>query len=99
MVEPLRYRGNEVILFHVLDPNELAPKFKDPVLLEDVEDQTAMEVSPDYARNEYREKMKAHMDALRDRARASGMDYYLLETNRPLDGALREYLTIREGRF
>ncbi len=33
VVEPLRYRGNEVVLFHVLDPNEIAPKFKDPVLL------------------------------------------------------------------
>ena len=60
VVEPLRYRGNEVVLFHVLDPNELAPKFKDPVLLEDVEDETAMEVSPDYARNEYRAKIDEH---------------------------------------
>ena len=31
VVEPLRYRGNEVVLFHILDPNELAPKFRDPV--------------------------------------------------------------------
>ena len=46
VVEPLRYRGNEVVLFHILDPNELAPKFRDPVLLQDVEDDTAMEVSP-----------------------------------------------------
>jgi hypothetical protein len=26
------------------------------------------------------------------------MDYYLLVTDRPLDGALREYLTIRQGK-
>src|SRR6266545_3684102 len=26
-VEPLRFRGNEVILFHVLDPQEIAPHF------------------------------------------------------------------------
>ena len=31
-VEPLRYRGNEVILFHVLDPQEIKPKFREPVL-------------------------------------------------------------------
>src|ERR1700704_1986547 len=64
VVEPLRYRGNEVVLFHVLDPNELAPKFKDPVLLQDVEDDTAMEVSPDYARNEYKAKIDEHMRML-----------------------------------
>ncbi len=98
-IEPLRFHGNEVILFHVLDPQEIKPELGSASLLIDLETGDQMEVTADYARNEYREKMKAHMDALRDRARASGMDYYLLETNRPLDGALREYLTIREGRF
>ena len=32
-VEPLRYHGNEVILFHMLDPQEIKPKFREPVLL------------------------------------------------------------------
>ena len=36
-VEPLRFRGNEVILFHVLDPQEIAPKFREPLLLIDME--------------------------------------------------------------
>ena len=36
-IEPLRYRGNEVILFHVLDPQEIKPKFREPVLLVDME--------------------------------------------------------------
>src|SRR5579883_878775 len=36
-VEPLRFRGNEVILFHLLDPQEIAPTFRSPVLLQDME--------------------------------------------------------------
>src|SRR5206468_4595434 len=45
-VEPLRYRGNEVILFHMLDPQEIKPKFRDPVLLFDLEETTrSLEVS------------------------------------------------------
>src|SRR5947199_59874 len=44
-VEPLRYRGNEVILFHMLDPQEIKPKFREPVLLVDMEHVTeALEV-------------------------------------------------------
>ena len=35
---------------------------------------------------------------LRESRAGAGMDYYLLVTDRPLDGALREYLTIRQGR-
>ena len=33
-VAPLKFRGNEVILFHVLDPQELKPKLKGPALFE-----------------------------------------------------------------
>jgi hypothetical protein len=35
---------------------------------------------------------------LRDGAQRAGMSYQLLVTDRPLDDALREYLTVREGR-
>jgi hypothetical protein len=35
---------------------------------------------------------------LRERAQGAGMDYFLLVTDRPLDSALGEYLTIRQGR-
>ncbi len=97
-IEPLRYRGNEVVLFHLMDPNELAPKFRDPVVLVDVEDQSAMEVSPEYARNEYRDKMGNHLKQLADKAASSGLEYVLMDTSKPLDEGLRNYLAIRQRR-
>jgi uncharacterized protein (DUF58 family) len=99
-VEPLRWRGNEVILFHVLDPQEIAPRFREPVLLVDMEHSgTALEVSPEYARNEYRKRIDAHIEALRSKARAAGLDYFMMDTSRPLDEGLREYLAIRRGKL
>jgi uncharacterized protein (DUF58 family) len=97
-VEPLRFHGNEVVLFHLLDPQEMRLDLREPVILVDLETQERLEVTPDYAKNEYRQKMDAHIADLRERTQAAGMDYYLLVTDRPLDGALREYLTIRQGR-
>jgi uncharacterized protein (DUF58 family) len=97
-IEPLRFHGNEVVLFHVLDPQEVHPVFREPTLLIDLETAERMEVTPDYARTEYRAKMTAHLDDLRTRARGGGIDYFLLQTDRPLDAMLREYLTIRQGR-
>ena len=97
-VEPLRWRGNEVILFHVLDPQEIVPKFREPVLLVDMEDaRAAMEVSPEYARHEYRAKIDAHIEALGSKARGAGLEYFLMNTGRPLDEGLREYLSVRRG--
>jgi hypothetical protein len=64
-----------------------------------METNEAIEASPDYARNEYAEKIAAHIEKLQSRAKAAGLDYFLLRTDRPLDAALREYFTLRQGRM
>jgi uncharacterized protein (DUF58 family) len=98
-IEPLRYRGNEVIMLHVLDPQEVKPKFAEPVILIDMETDDSIEVTPEYAQTEYREKMDRHMETLQQKARGAGIDYHRLVTDKPLDAALREYLGIRRGRM
>ena len=96
---PLRFKGNELVLFHVLDPEEIKPKLRHPVLLRDLETGQQMEVTPDYANKEYRQKMQAHLTDIEKRVKGAGMDYFLTDTSRPLDEALREYLAIRTGRL
>jgi uncharacterized protein (DUF58 family) len=98
-VAPLSYRGNDLILFHVLDPQEIRPKLKEPSLLVDMETEDAVEVSPEYAKEEYGAKIDAHISALRTKANAANIDYQLLPTDRPLDEAIREYFLIRKGRL
>ena len=98
-VSPLRSRGNELILFHVLDPQEIQPKLRGPVLLEDLETGAKMEVSPDYASHEYKGKMSAHLEDIKSRAAAADIYYFLVDTSRPLDSALCQYLAIRAGRL
>ena len=64
-IEPLRFHGNEVILFHILDPQEIKPRFRDPVLLVDMENEAqSMEVSPEYARSEYKRRIDSHISGL-----------------------------------
>jgi uncharacterized protein (DUF58 family) len=98
-VAPLRFRGCDLVLFHILDPQEIRPKLKEPMLLVDMETQDALEVSPEYAREEYSPKIDAHIESLKKKARASGIDYCLLQTDRPLDTGLREYFLVRKGRM
>jgi uncharacterized protein (DUF58 family) len=97
-IEPLRFRGNEVLLFHILDPRELRPDLGGSTVLIDLETRARIEVTADYAAKEYRDRIARHVDSLRDAAQRAGMSYQLLVTDRPLDDALREYLTVREGR-
>ncbi len=97
-IEPLRFYGNEVVLFHILDPEDVRPVMNGPAILVDLETQERLEVTPDYTKHEYRNKVEAHLTELRDRTQAAGMGYCRLMTDRPLDEALREYLTLRGGR-
>ena len=97
-IEPLRFRGNEVVLFHILDPDEIRPVLKSSAILVDLETDQKIEVVPEYAKTSYRAKVDAHIEALRSRARGAGMDYQLLITDRPLDAALRSYLALRKER-
>jgi uncharacterized protein (DUF58 family) len=96
-VASLRFRGNEVILFHILDPQEIRPAMKASALLVDLETNQRIEVIPEYTRTAYRARIDAHIEQLRSLARGAGMDYQLLVTDQPLDGALREYLTLRQA--
>jgi uncharacterized protein (DUF58 family) len=96
-IEPLRFHGNDVVLFHILDPEEIRPVLKGPALLVDLETDQQIEVIPEYTKTTYRAKMEAHIEQLRSRTRGAGMDYRLLVTDQPLDEALREYLTLRQA--
>ena len=96
-IEPLRFHGSEVVLFHILDPKEIHPDLRGPSILVDLETEQRLEVIPDYIRGPYRQKMDNHLEQMRDRTRAAGMGYHLLLTDKPLDKALTEYLSLRAG--
>ncbi len=95
-IAPLRFHGNEVILFHILDPQEIRPVMAGPAIFVDLETEQKLEVIPEYTKTSYRAKIDAHIEQLRSRSRAAGMDYQLLVTSQPLDLALREYLALRQ---
>ncbi len=98
-IEPLRQRGNDVVLFHVLDPQEIDPHFQGAQLFMDMESERKLEVSGDYLRGPYRDRVRKHLETIQSESRRTGLDYMLLSSDKPLDAALREYLTIRQGRF
>lgn len=96
-IGPLRSRGHEVVLFHVLDAQEIHPVLSSSAIVIDLETDEKIEVIPEYTETIYRTKVDAHIEQLRTHARAAGIDYQLLVTDQPLDAALREYLYRRQA--
>lgn len=97
-VRPLAWHGQDVVLFQVLDKEELAPSFQSNVLLEDLETGEAVEVEPEYMRERYPERIRQHIDRLAKAAAGIGADHVLVDTSDSLDGALRNYLLFRQRR-
>ena len=97
-VRPLAYQGQDVVLFQLLDPQELKPEFRESALLEDMESGDSIEVSPSFMRARYREKIDAHISALKREATGAGADHELVDITHPLDDALRGYLLFRQRR-
>jgi len=93
---PMRFRGHDVVVFHVLDPAELEFPFTDPSAFEDLETGEQLPVVPESFRDKYRALVRAHIDTLTTKASERGVDYRLLDTSRPLDFALYDYLSFRE---
>jgi uncharacterized protein (DUF58 family) len=95
-IGPLRFRGHDLIVFHLLDPAELDFSFTEPSAFEDLESGEQLPIVPDKLAEQYRELVHAHIAGLTDRFSANRVDYTLVNTSSPLDHALFSYLSARE---
>jgi uncharacterized protein (DUF58 family) len=95
----LKFRGTDVVVFQVLDPNELTFPFKGSAKFKDVETDEEVTADPVRARTEYLREL-AGLTLRYDRElRGAGIDYVQLDTSQPLDFALLTYLSARSRRM
>ena len=92
----VRGRGNDMMVFHLLDPREVNFSFPDPSNFIDMETGDKMPIIPEYLREQYRELVSAHTAALAKRIVEARADYTMFDTSKPLDLALFSYLAARQ---
>jgi uncharacterized protein (DUF58 family) len=105
-IEPLvralrhfRHRGHEVILFHVLAPEEIDFPFRNRTQFRSLETANdRLMVDPQQLRREYLANFNAFCQELREQAGKMQIDYHLLRTDDPVERALGIYLTKRQSR-
>jgi uncharacterized protein (DUF58 family) len=95
-IKPLKFIGNDLIVFHVLDPAEIDFGYDDASSFEDLESGEQIPVVPESLAAEYRSMIRAHIEALTTKFSEHRIDYTLLNTAEPLDRALFSYLSSRE---
>jgi len=90
-----QFRGTDVIVFHLLDPDEIAFPFDRPTRFEDLETSEEVIAVPGAVRDHYVREVKGLIDRYRRELGAAGIDYQLLSTDHPLELALMSYLSTR----
>lgn len=95
-LKQLRARGSEVIVFHLLDREELQFPFKEPCLFQDMEKDLKLLADPQAIRSAYLETLRSLIDAYRHTCFSHHIDYSLFDTSIGLDRALVRYLKWRQ---
>jgi uncharacterized protein (DUF58 family) len=95
-LKQLRARGSEVIVFHLMDPEELQFPFKEPCLFQDMEADLSLLADPQAIRPAYLKALGSLMDSYRNACVSHHIDYSLFDTSVGLDRALIRYLTWRQ---
>jgi uncharacterized protein (DUF58 family) len=91
-----RFKGNDVIVFHVLDPAELDLPFDGNILFEDSEEENLKVIAdPKTIRATYQAVVQEFITQMRQQCHDSAIDYQLIATSTPLDQALASYLSWR----
>lgn len=93
----LRSRGHDVMVFHVLDDDELDFPFNGATRFEGLELSEQLRCNPRALRDGYLEAMHGYLDEVRRACSQNNVDYALLRTSEPLDAALAAYLSNRLG--
>jgi uncharacterized protein (DUF58 family) len=95
-MKPYRFLGNDLIVFHVLDPAEIDFPYKDASRFQDLESGEQVPVVPEVFAKEYRRMVREHIAAIAAKCSEARIDYLQLTTNQPLDEALYHYLGNRQ---
>ena len=88
--------GHDIVVFHVLTPEELTLRVRGATEFEDLETGARL-VAGAGASDAYQARMTAFLERWRTRCASLGVDYVLARTDRPLDITLRGYL-LQRGR-
>lgn len=94
----LAARGHEIVVFHLLDQDEVEFPFQALTSFRDIETGREVLCDPLRQRREYLGRVEAFRNAIRETSLGAGADYCPIDTSMPIEMVLRDYLLYRRQR-
>ena len=91
-------RGHDVVVFHVLDRDEVEFPFERMTMFDGMEQMPELLVDPRSLKDAYLQEIGEFQDEMRKGCLAQGIDYVRLLDHQPLDVVLSSYLAARTAR-
>ena len=95
-LDHLRFAGHNVVVLHTLDPHELQFPFKGTWKFNGLEGELPLTTQPEKIRADYLSSLNTFLEAVRTGCLGSHVDYTLVDTSRPLDAVLSEFIHHRQ---
>ena len=92
----LLYKGHEVIVFHILDNEEINLDFNERVKFIDLENKNSIIADARQLKKIYKKKISKFIDFYKENCFKKKIDYVNITTNQSLDVALSEYILKRK---
>ena len=93
----LRSRGHDVIVFHIMDDDELDFPFNGPTRFDALESADVLSCNPRALREGYLKALGEYLEEVRHGCSHHNVDYVQLRTSQPLDAAMAAFLSSRLG--
>ncbi len=94
-LQHFRFKGHDVIIFHIMDETELTFPFNTATRFLDMEGAAQFETVPSLVRETYLKNLNAHIEQYKKECGRLKIDYQILNTSKPLDFALFSFLAYR----
>jgi hypothetical protein len=92
----LRFRKHDVVVFHLLERNELAFEFDRPIRFVDLEGAPPMLVDPTIIARQYRDAVSVWQESLRILFRDTSVDYHKVNIDEHFGEVLVRFLLARK---
>jgi hypothetical protein len=96
-LDHLRFDGHSVIVLHTLDPYEIEFPFSGAWKFNGLEGEEPLKTQPERIREDYLKNFNKYLETIRQGCISSHIDYEMVDTSRPLDAVLCEFLVNRES--
>jgi len=99
LIKQFRYNGHEVIIFHIMDEQEVQFNYSNNLQFVDVESNESINTIPAQIKKQYKIAVEEFISKIKNSCHQHKIDYTLLTTSTKYDIALLQYLNKRQQLF